>query len=70
MAENARTVRTPDKVAMAFTRLTSEWRKPVRIQKGREEIKAVPHPQMEQSLIITKSELWAFTDNRIAVRFE
>ncbi len=70
MAENAWNSKDPDKVAMAYT-VDSEWRNRSEFIKGREEIRQFLIRKWSKELDYKlKKELWAFTDNRIAVRFE
>lgn len=69
MAENAWNSRDPDKVALAYT-LDSRWRNRAEFPQGREKIKAFLHTKWAQELEYRLvKELWAFKDNRIAVRF-
>lgn len=69
MAENAWNAREPEKIALAYT-VDSVWRNRSEFLNGRDEI--VPFLQrkwvreLDYRLI---KELWAFKDNRIAVRF-
>ncbi|MEE2732986.1 MAG: nuclear transport factor 2 family protein [Pseudomonadota bacterium] len=69
MAENAWNGRDPDKVALAYTP-DSRWRNRSEFPVGREQIAAFLKRkwarELEYRLI---KELWAFTENRIAVRF-
>jgi nuclear transport factor 2 (NTF2) superfamily protein len=69
MAEDGWNSRDPERVAMAYT-LDSHWRNRAEFPQGRDEIQAFLqrkwHREGEYRLI---KELWAFTDNRIAVRF-
>jgi nuclear transport factor 2 (NTF2) superfamily protein len=69
-AEDAWNSRDPARVALAYT-LDSEWRNRDRMIKGRAEIidllTAKWAREKEYRLV---KELWAFTDNRIAVRFQ
>ena len=69
MAEDGWNGRDPEKVAMAYT-LDSQWRNRNEFLKGRAEIveflKRKWAKEHEYRLI---KELWAFEDNRIAVRF-
>src|SRR3984893_19531981 len=69
-AENAWNPRDPEIVARAYTE-DSEWRNRTEFFKGREAIKAFLKRKWEQELgYRLMKELWAFTGNRIAVRFE
>jgi uncharacterized protein len=68
-AEDGWNNRDPDKVAMAYT-IDSQWRNRAEFPAGREQIIAFLKrkwaTELEYRLI---KELWAYTDNRIAVRF-
>lgn len=68
-AEDGWNNRDPHKVSLAYTP-DSEWRNRHEFPKGREQIVAFLtrkwQRELEYRLI---KELWAFTDNRIAVRF-
>ncbi len=69
-AEDAWNMRDPEKVALAYT-IDSEWRNRDEFLHGREEIKAFLQRKWEKELDYKlRKELWAFTDDRIAVRFE
>ncbi|WP_439503124.1 DUF1348 family protein [Methylophaga sp.] len=69
MAEDGWNSRDPEKVALAYTG-DSQWRNRAEFPVGREQIKAFLQKkwqrEMEYRLV---KELWAFTENRIAVRF-
>jgi len=69
MAEDGWNSRDPEKVSLAYT-ADSRWRNRAEIFSGREAIVAFLTRkwarEIEYRLI---KELWAFTDNRIAVRF-
>ena len=69
MAEDAWNGRDPEKVALAYSP-DSRWRNRAEFLQGREEIAAFLTRkwarELEYRLI---KELWAFTGNRIAVRF-
>lgn len=69
MAEDAWNSRDPDKVAMAYTP-DSQWRNRAEFFSGRpaiaEFLRRKWAREIEYRLI---KEVWAFTDNRIAVRF-
>jgi nuclear transport factor 2 (NTF2) superfamily protein len=69
MAEDAWNSRDPARVAMAYTP-DSRWRNRNEFPRGRDQIVAflVRKWQRELEYRLVK-ELWAFTDNRIAVRF-
>jgi nuclear transport factor 2 (NTF2) superfamily protein len=69
LAEDAWNTREPDKVALAYT-VDSRWRNRSEFLNGREEIVAFLtrkwKGELDYRLI---KELWAFNENRIAVRF-
>jgi nuclear transport factor 2 (NTF2) superfamily protein len=69
MAEDGWNSRDPEKVALAYT-TDSQWRNRSEFPGGREQIKSFLQKkwqrEMEYRLV---KELWAFTENRIAVRF-
>ncbi|WP_374600737.1 DUF1348 family protein [Niveibacterium sp.] len=69
MAEDAWNSRDPKRVALAYTP-DSQWRNRAEFPRGRAEIEAFLTRkwarEIEYRLI---KELWAFTENRIAVRF-
>jgi nuclear transport factor 2 (NTF2) superfamily protein len=69
MAEDGWNGRNPAKVAMAYSS-DSQWRNRSEFPQGRAEIEAflTRKWQKEQEYRLIK-ELWAFGDNRIAVRF-
>ncbi len=70
MAEDAWNAKDPEKVSMAYS-IDSEWRNRTEFINGREEIKAFLTNKWQNELEYKlKKELWAFGDNRIAVRFE
>lgn len=70
MAENAWNTKDPEKVCMAYTTDT-EWRNRSEFINGREEVKNFLKRKWEKELDYRlKKELWAFHENRIAVRFE
>lgn len=69
-AEDAWNSRDPARVALAYT-VDSEWRNRDRVLKGRAEILdllAAKWAREEEYRLV--KDLWAFTDNRIAVRFQ
>jgi nuclear transport factor 2 (NTF2) superfamily protein len=70
MAENAWNLRDPEKVSLAYTK-DSRWRNRSEFINGREEIVAFLKRKWahEHDYRLIK-ELWAYTDNRIAVRFQ
>ena len=69
LAEDAWNTRTPNNVAAAYSEET-QWRNRVEFPSGRAEVRAFLARkwarELEYRLV---KELWAFTDNRIAVRF-
>lgn len=69
MAEDGWNSRDPDKVALAYT-LDTKWRNRSHFVTNREEARqfliAKWNKELDYRLI---KELWAFTDNRIAVRY-
>ena len=69
-AQDAWNTRDPDKVTLAYTE-DSEWRNRDEFLHGHSEIHSflVRKWQKEQSYKL-KKELWAYSDYRIAVRFE
>jgi len=69
MAENAWNSRDPDRVTQVYTEDTL-WRNRAEFPSGRQQVKEflTRKWQKEQEYRLIK-ELWAFTDNRIAVRF-
>lgn len=70
MAEDAWNTKNPEKVSLAYT-LDTEWRNRNLFINGREEVKDFLTAKWEKELDYKlKKELWAFTDNKIAVRFE
>ena len=69
-AEDAWNTRDPEKVVQAYTE-ESEWRNRDECLLGRDEIKDFLTRKWARELDYKlKKTLWAFTDNRIAVRFE
>ncbi|MEL6536550.1 MAG: nuclear transport factor 2 family protein, partial [Bacteroidota bacterium] len=70
MAEDAWNSQDPEKVSLAYSPDT-EWRNRDQFLNGREEVRAflVDKWKKEQDYKL-KKELWAYQDNRIAVRFE
>jgi nuclear transport factor 2 (NTF2) superfamily protein len=69
-AEDAWNSRDPEKVSMAYTP-DSEWRNRDEFLSGREEIRAFLERKWARELdYVLRKELWAFTDDRIGVRFE
>jgi uncharacterized protein len=69
-AENAWNTRDPQRVAAAYTP-DSVWRNRSEFLTGREQIEAFLVRKWDRELdYALRKELWAFTDNRIAVRFQ
>jgi nuclear transport factor 2 (NTF2) superfamily protein len=69
-AEDAWNTRNPEKVSLAYT-IDTEWRNRSEFLKGREEVRQFLERKWTKELDYKlKKELWAFTDNKIAVRFE
>ena len=69
-AEDAWNTRDPERVALAYTE-DSEWRNRDEFLNGREEIKDFLRRKWDRELDYRlRKRLWAFGDNRIAVRFE
>jgi nuclear transport factor 2 (NTF2) superfamily protein len=69
-AEDAWNSRDPERVALAYTP-DSEWRNRDEFVRGREQIIEVLHRKWARELDYRlRKELWAFTEDRIAVRFE
>ncbi len=70
LAEDAWNSRDPERVAMAYSE-DSHWRNRDEFFQGRDAIKEFLkrkwHKELHYRLM---KELWAFTDNRISVRFE
>ncbi|WP_214072993.1 nuclear transport factor 2 family protein [Mucilaginibacter sp. dw_454] len=70
LAEDAWNSKDPERVSKAYT-VDSEWRNRDTFINGREEIvKFLTAKWEKEHQYKLKKELWAFTDNRIAVRFE
>lgn len=70
MAENAWNLRDPEKVSLAYTE-NSRWRNRSEFINGREEIVSfLKHKWAHEHDYRLIKELWAYTDNRIAVRFQ
>lgn len=70
MAEDAWNTKDPDKVSLAYT-IDTEWRNRDQFIHGRDEVKAFLIAKWAKELDYKlKKELWAFTENKIAVRFE
>ena len=70
MAENAWNSRDPERVSMAYSE-NSHWRNRAEIFEGREAIRDFLSRKWDKELDyrLTK-EMWAFGENRIAVRFQ
>ena len=69
-AEAAWNSRDPDRVALAYTE-DSVWRNRDVFVAGREEIRAFLAQKWERELdYALRKDLWAFSGNRIAVRFQ
>ena len=69
-AEDAWNARDPEKVSLAYTEDT-EWRNRDQFLYGRIAVKAFLQEKWEKERDYKlKKELWSYTDNRIAVRFE
>jgi uncharacterized protein len=68
-AEDAWNSRDPERVALAYTK-DSQWRNRAEILSGRDAIREFLKRKWAKELDYRLiKELWAFTDNRIAVRF-
>jgi len=69
LAEDAWNSKNPERVSLAYTTDT-EWRNRSQFINGREEVVKFLSGKWERELDYKlKKELWAFTDNKIAVRF-
>jgi nuclear transport factor 2 (NTF2) superfamily protein len=69
-AEDAWNTRDPERVAAAYTE-DSEWRNRDEFIKGRDDIVAFLRRKWERELeYALRKDLWAFSGNRIAVRFQ
>lgn len=69
-AEDAWNSKDPDRVSLAYT-IDTEWRNRSEFIHGREEVKNfLKRKWAKEHEYRLKKELWAFQDNRIAVRFE
>lgn len=69
MAEDAWNTRDPDRVVLVYTEDT-EWRNRAEFPRGREQVKAFLQRKWAKELDYRLiKELWAFRENRIAVRF-
>lgn len=70
LAEDAWNSKDPERVSLAYT-VDTEWRNRHLFINGQAEVKAFLTAKWEKELDYKlKKELWAFSDNRIAVRFE
>ncbi len=69
-AEDAWNTHDPDKVALAYTE-DSRWRNRSEFLNGRDEVREFLRRKWDRELNYRlRKTLWAFTDNRIAVKFE
>ena len=69
-AEDAWNTRDPERVAAAYTE-DSRWRNRDEFLTGRDEIVEFLRRKWDRELdYALRKDLWAFTDNRIAVRFQ
>ncbi len=69
-AENAWNSRDPKRVALAYTN-NSQWRNRDEFFQGREQIvEFLTRKWQKEKQYKLMKELWAYTDNRISVRFE
>lgn len=70
LAEDTWNSKDPERVSRAYTPDT-EWRNRAEFLRGRAEVQAFLTRKWENELgYRLKKELWAFTENHIAVRFE
>lgn len=70
LAEDAWNSQDPARVSLAYTKDT-EWRNRSEFINGRDEVVGFLTAKWQKELDYKlKKELWAFTENRIAVRFE
>ena len=70
VAQDAWNTRDPERVALAYTE-DSQWRNRDEFFSGRAEIVEFLRRKWERELdYALRKELWSFTDNRIAVRFQ
>ncbi|MFC0516105.1 DUF1348 family protein [Mucilaginibacter angelicae] len=70
LAEDAWNSQDPERVSLAYT-IDTEWRNRSEFVNGREQVVKFLSGKWQKELDYKlKKELWAFTDNRIAVRFE
>jgi nuclear transport factor 2 (NTF2) superfamily protein len=69
-AEDAWNTRDPHRVAQAYT-VETVWRNRSEFLTGREEVEAFLTRKWERELdYVLRKQLWAFTEDRIAVRFQ
>lgn len=69
-AEDAWNTRNPEKVSLAYT-VDTEWRNRTDFVNGREAVVAFLTHKWEKELDYKlKKELWSYSENHIAVRFE
>ncbi len=70
MAEDAWNSKDPIKISLAYS-IDTEWRNRNQFINGRQEVQSFLTNKWKTELEYKlKKELWAFQDNRIAVRFE
>ncbi len=70
LAEDAWNSQDPERVSLAYT-VDTEWRNRSEFVNGRTEVVAfLERKWAKEQNYKLKKELWAFMDNRIAVRFE
>ena len=70
LAEDAWNSKNHERIALAYT-IDTEWRNRSEFINGREAVKKFLQSKWEKELNYKlKKELWAFQENRIAVRFE
>lgn len=70
MAEDAWNSKDPERIALAYT-IDTEWRNRNKFLNGRDAVIAFLKRKWEKEIDYKlKKELWAYQDNRIAVRFE
>ncbi|WP_114938348.1 MULTISPECIES: nuclear transport factor 2 family protein [Mucilaginibacter] len=70
LAEDAWNSQDPARVSLAYT-IDTEWRNRSEFINGREQVvEFLTRKWQKEFDYKLKKELWAFTDNRIAVRFE
>jgi len=70
LAEDAWNSQDPERISLAYS-LDTEWRNRDTFVNGRKAVQEFLKGKWEKELNYKlKKELWAYTDNRIAVRFE